>query len=109
MLTRASVTAAQPGLLPIKSSSTIYRIQQLDQTDYPETQALLKVHGVGYITVLTFGLTFGRDVGCCYRDPQLGITKAGNASMVALQYGLDSFREHWFQLEGTSGAEPGAR
>ncbi len=38
----------------------------------PETQALLKVHGVGHLTALTFVLTLGskerfgrsRDVGC---------------------------------------------
>ena len=29
------------------------------QTEYPETQALLKVHGVGHITALTFVLTLG--------------------------------------------------
>ena len=48
------------------------QIQQLTQAEYPETQALLKVHGVGHITALTFVLTFGnkerfkrsRDVGC---------------------------------------------
>ena len=48
------------------------QIQQLTQTEYPETQALLKVQGVGYITALTFVLTLGnkerfersRDVGC---------------------------------------------
>src|SRR5580700_7741555 len=31
------------------------QIQQLGQTEYPETQALLKVHGVGHLTALTFG------------------------------------------------------
>jgi len=48
------------------------QIQQLGQTEYPETQALLKVHGVGHLTALTFVLTLGskerfgrsRDVGC---------------------------------------------
>ena len=48
------------------------QIQELGQTKYPETQALLKVHGVGHITALTFVLTLGnkerfgrsRDVGC---------------------------------------------
>jgi transposase len=71
------------------------QIQQLGQTQYPETQALLKVHGVGHLTALTFVLTLGskerfkqsRDVGCYLglrprrsqsemRDPQLGVTKA---------------------------------
>jgi alpha-D-ribose 1-methylphosphonate 5-triphosphate diphosphatase len=73
------------------------QIQQLTQTEYPETQALLKVYGVGHITALTYVLTVGnkqrfqrsRDVGCYLglrprrsqsgdRDPQPGITKAGN-------------------------------
>jgi transposase len=48
------------------------QIQQLGRAKYPETQALLKVHGVGHITALTFVLTLGnkerfgrsRDVGC---------------------------------------------
>jgi transposase len=37
------------------------QIQLLTQTEYPETQALLKVQGVGYITVLTFVLTLGNE------------------------------------------------
>jgi transposase len=79
------------------------QIQQLTQTEYPETQALLKVQGVGYITALTFVLTLGnkerfgqsRDVGCYLglrprrsqsgeRDPQLSITKAGNVYLRSL-------------------------
>ena len=73
------------------------QIRRLTQTEYPEAQALLKVQGLGPITALTFVLTLGnkerfgrsRDVGCYLglrprrsqsgdRDPQLGITKAGN-------------------------------
>jgi transposase len=76
------------------------QIQQLGQTEYPETQALLKVHGVGHLTALTFVLTLGskerfgrsRDVGCYLglrprrsqsgdHDPQLGITHAGKARL----------------------------
>jgi transposase len=72
-------------------------IQQLNATQFPETQALTKVYGVGDLTALTFVLTLGnkerfaksRDVGPYLglrpkrsqsgdRDPQLGITKAGN-------------------------------
>jgi transposase len=72
-------------------------IQRLTETAYPETQALVKVYGVGHLTALTFVLTLGkkerfqrsRDVGCYLglrprrsqsgdSDPQLGITKAGN-------------------------------
>ncbi len=79
------------------------QIQQLGQTDYPETQALRKVPGVGDFTALTFVLTLGskerfkqsRDVGCYLglrprrsqsgdRDPQLGITKAGNVYLRSL-------------------------
>jgi transposase len=48
------------------------QIQQLSQTTYPETQALLKVHSVGQITALMYVLTLGnkerfrrsRDAGC---------------------------------------------
>src|ERR1700751_2872830 len=75
------------------------QILELTQTEYPETQALLKVQGVGHITALTFVLTLGnkqrfkrsRDVSCYLglrlrrsqsgdRDPQLGITKAAIGS-----------------------------
>jgi transposase len=78
------------------------QILELTQTEYPETQALLKVQGVGHITALTFVLTLGnkqrlkrsRDVGCYLglrprrsqsgdRDPQLGITRAGNVYTAA--------------------------
>jgi transposase len=66
-------------------------IQQLTETEYPETQALIKVYGVGQLTFLTYVLTLGskerlersRDVGCYLdlrprrsqsgdSDPQLG-------------------------------------
>ena len=99
-------------------------IQQLTQTEYPDTQALLKVHGVGHITALTFVLTLGnkerfersRDVGCYLglrprrsqsgeRDPQLGITKAGNvylrslliecANHILRPHGKDSTLRQW--------------
>jgi transposase len=72
-------------------------IKRLTETEYPDTQALIKVYGVGQLTALTYVLTLGskerfqrsRDVGCYLglrprrsqsgdRDPQLGITKAGN-------------------------------
>ena len=47
-------------------------IKQLTETEYRETQALLKVYGVGQLTALTYVLTLGskerfqrsRDVGC---------------------------------------------
>ncbi|MGA8672965.1 MAG: IS110 family transposase [Terracidiphilus sp.] len=76
------------------------KIQQIAQT---ETGALLQVFGIGYITALTYVLTLGskerfqrsRDVGCYLglrprrsqsgdRDPQLGITKAGNVYLRSL-------------------------
>src|ERR1019366_5455086 len=78
-------------------------IQKLTETTYPETQALIKVYGVGHLTALTYVLTLGskerfqrsRDVGCYLglrprrsqsgdRDPQLGITKAGNVYLRCL-------------------------
>jgi transposase len=100
------------------------QIQQVGQTEYPETQALLKVHGVGHITALTYVLTLGskepfqqsRDVGCYLglrprrsqsgdRDPQLGITKAGNvylrslliecANHILRPHGRDSSLRQW--------------
>src|ERR1700751_6372605 len=78
-------------------------IKQLTETGYPETQALLQVYGAGQLTALTYVLTLGnkerfqrsRDVGCYLglrprrsqsgdRDPQLGITKAGNVYLRSL-------------------------
>src|SRR5260370_3697571 len=72
-------------------------IKRLTETEYPETQALIQVYGVGQLAALTYVLTLGskerfqrsRDVGCYLgprpkrsqsgdRDPQLGITQAGN-------------------------------
>jgi transposase len=73
------------------------KIRHLADQHYPETQGLRTVPGVGALTALTFILTLGdkarfaksRDVGCYVgmrprqsqsgeRDPQLGITKAGD-------------------------------
>lgn len=73
------------------------QIEQLARTEYPETERLTSIPGVGTLTALTFVLTMGdkerfarsRDVGpylgLCPerkqsggRDPQLGITKAGD-------------------------------
>ena len=89
--------------MTIKIKQYDRQIQQLTQTEYPETLALLQVHGVGHITALTYVLTLGnkqrfqrsRDVGCYLglrprrsqsgdRDPQLGITKAGNVYLRSL-------------------------
>jgi len=112
------------------------QIQLLTQTAYPETQALLKVHGVGYITALTFFLTLGnkasfgrsRDVGCYLGlrprrnqsgecDPQLGITKAGNvylrhlliecANHILRPRGKDSALRQWgLHLAARGGKQP---
>lgn len=57
--------------MTIKIKQYDRQIQQIGQTEYPETQALLKVYGIGHITALTFVLTLGskqrfqrsRDVG----------------------------------------------
>jgi transposase len=78
-------------------------IKRLTETEYPETQALIQVYGVGQLTALTYVLTLGskerfersRDVGCYLglrprrsqsgdHDPQLGITKAGNIYLRSL-------------------------
>jgi transposase len=90
------------------------QIQQLGQTEYPETQALLKVHGVGHLSKERFGRS--RDVGCYLglrprlsqsgdHDPQLGITHAGNAYLRSLliecsnhilrPHGKDSALRQW--------------
>ncbi len=87
--------------MTIKIKHYYRQIQQLGKTQYPETQALLKVHGDVHLTALTFVLTLGskerfgrsRDVGCYLglrprrsqsgdHDPQLGIThtKGGTLS-----------------------------
>jgi transposase len=50
-------------------------VKRLTETEYPETQALIKVYGVGQITALTYVLTLGskqrfqrsRDVGCYFQ------------------------------------------
>ena len=112
------------------------QIQQLGQTKYAETQALLKVHGVGPITATTFVLTLGskerfkqsRDVGCYLglrprrsqsgdRDPQLGITKAGNtylrslliecANHILRPHGKDSSLRRWGLHLATRGGKQG--
>ena len=100
-------------------------IQRLTETEYPETQALLQVYGVGQLTALTYVLTLGsseerfqrsRDVGCYLglrprrsqsgeRGPQLGITKAGNTYLRSLlvecanhvlgPHGRDSTLRQW--------------
>jgi len=99
-------------------------IKKQTETEYPETKALIKVYGVGQLTALTYVLTLGskerfqrsRDVGCYLglrprrsqsgeRDPQLGITKAGNVYLRSLlvecanhvlgRHGKDSSPRDW--------------
>ena len=110
--------------MTIKIKQYELQIKKLAETVYPETQALLKVYGVGKITALTYVLTLGnkqrfqrsRDVGCYLglrprrsqsgdRDPQLGITKAGNgylrslliecANHILRPHGKDSSLRQW--------------
>jgi transposase len=113
-------------------------IKQLTETEYPETQALIKVYGVGHLTALTFILTLGnkqrfqrsRDVGCYLglrprrsqsgdSDPQLGITKAGNgylrqllvecANHVIGPHGKDSTLRRWGLNLGARGGSHARR
>ena len=110
--------------MTIKIKQFDREIQRMTQIEYAETQPLLTIQGVGHITALTFILTLGdkerfgrsRDV-CCYlglrprrsqsgeHDPQLGITKAGNAYLRSLliecanhilrPHGRDSALRQW--------------
>jgi transposase len=109
-------------------------ILKMATVTYPETQALTQVHGVGPLTAVTYVLTLGskerfersRDVGCYLglrpkrsqsgdRDPQLGITKAGDeylrrlltecANFIRGRFGKDSSLRRW----GLHLAERGGR
>src|SRR5580692_5229369 len=115
---------AQIAEMTLKIKQYDREIQRLTQTENAETQAMMTIHGVGHITALTFVLTLGdktrfdrsRDVGCYLglrpkrsqsgeRDPQLGITKAGNAYLRSLliecanhilrPHGRDSALRQW--------------
>ena len=99
-------------------------IEHVARTKYPEVELMTQVHGVGWLTALTFRLTIGnpgrfersRDVGCYVglrpkrsqsgeQDPQLGITKAGNerlrrmlvncAHHIIGPFGADSDLRRW--------------
>jgi transposase len=101
-------------------------IGKLLRTKYPEARKLMKVPGVGPITALSFVLELGdpgrfqnsRDVGAFLgmtpasrqsgdRDPELGITKAGNGNLRRLlvqcahytlgHFGEDSALRQWGQ------------
>jgi len=108
-------------------------ILEMSRVNHPETQLLRTVHGVGPVTALTYVLTLddphrferSRDVGCYLglrprrdqsggRDPQLGITKAGNvylrkllvecANYILGPHGKDSSIRRWgLQLAGKGG------
>jgi transposase len=113
-------------------------IKKLTETEFPETQALIKVYGVGNLTALTYVLTLGnkerfrrsRDVGCYLglrpkrsqsgdSDPQLGITKAGNgylrqllvecANHVIGPHGKDSTLRRWGLSLGAHGGSHARR
>jgi transposase len=79
------------------------KIEQIARSEYPETELLKQVKGVGTLIALTFVLTVedpgrfakSRDVGCYVglrpkrsqsgsREPELGITKEGDAYLRTL-------------------------
>jgi transposase len=120
--------------MTIKIKQYDREIQRMTQTEYAETQPLLTIQGVGHITALTFVLTLGdkerfgrsRDVGCYLglrprrsqsgeHDPQLGITKAGNAYLRSLliecanhilrPHGRDSALRQWGQHLASRGGK----
>lgn len=85
-------------------------IERLCETDYPETQRMLRIPGVGPITALTFVLVLGRPerfassrrVGSYLglrpkrdasgeSDPSLGITKAGDKLLRRLLVGAAQY------------------
>jgi len=114
-------------------------ILEMMQVRYPQTEALLKVPGVGVLTAMTFVLTLGnkdrfarsRDVGPYLglrprrkqsgdHDPQLGITKAGNrylrsllvecANFILGPFGQDSDLRRWgLRLVERGGRRPRQR
>jgi transposase len=128
----------QIGDMTVKIKEYDRAIKKLTETAYPETQALIKVYGVGYLTALTYVLTLGkkerfrcsRDVGCYLglrpkrsqsgdSDPQLGITKAGNgylrqllvecANHVIGPHGKDSSLRRWGLSLGARGGSHARR
>lgn len=101
-------------------------IEKLAEDKYPETAVMRGIGGVGTLTAMTYVLTLGdatrfaksRDVGCYLglrprrsqsgeRDPQLGITKAGNrhlrktlvqsAQYILGHFGRDCALRRWGQ------------
>ena len=99
-------------------------IEHIARTKYPEVELMTQIHGVGWLTALTFRLTISdptrfersRDVGCYLglrpkrnqsgeQDPDLGISKAGNERMRRLlvncahhiigPFGVDSDLRRW--------------
>jgi transposase len=108
-------------------------IEQIARTEYPETELLKQVKGVGTLIALTFVLTVedrerfekSRDVGCYVglrpkrsesgeREPQLGISKEGDiylrkllvqgAHCILSRRGTDSDLKRWgLKLAGRGG------
>jgi transposase len=50
----------QIGDMTVKIKEYDRAIKKLTETEYPDTQALIKVYGVGHLTALTYVLTLGR-------------------------------------------------
>jgi transposase len=128
----------QIGDMTVKIKEYDRAIKKLTETEFQETQALIKVYGVGHLTALTYVLTLGRkerfqrsrDVGCYLglrpkrsqsgdSDPQLGITKAGNgylrqllvecANHVIGPHGKDSTLRRWGLSLGARGGSHARR
>jgi len=100
------------------------KLEQIARSEYPETELLRQVQGVGTLIALTFRLTVedrdrfpkSRDVGCYVglrpkrsqsgeRDPQLGISKEGDvylrkllvqgAHYILSRHGPDTDLQRW--------------
>lgn len=109
-------------------------LEVVAKRDYPETEKLRAVHGVGPVTALQFVLTIGepgrfsksRQVGSYFglqprqsqsgdRAPQLGITKAGDSSMRQMlvqcsqvilgRFGKDCNLRRWGQALASRGGK----
>jgi Transposase/Transposase IS116/IS110/IS902 family len=95
-------------------------IQRLTETEYPETQALIKVYGVGQLTALTYVLTLGskerfqrsRDVGCYLGlRPKRSQSDQGWQHLLTYSAGRECqprARSAWERLHATAvGSAPG--
>jgi transposase len=59
VLTDYSLIEEQTAQMTLQIKQYDLQFLELTQTEYPETQALLKAQGVGHITALTSVLTLG--------------------------------------------------